>query len=84
MRRYFARLASGGGPAGFSHQLIPSAGLITVDPDGKWAKGRWYVIGGIFTSDKGDVKNGGSITSSIYEMGYVKEDVVWKILSIYW
>lgn len=84
VRRYFARLASGEGPAGFSHQLIPSAGLITIDPDGKRARGRWYVIGGIFTSDKGEVKNGGSITSGIYEMGYIKEGGVWRILSIYW
>jgi hypothetical protein len=84
VRRYFARIASGEGPRGFSHQLIPSAGLITVDSDGKHAKGRWYVIGGNFTSDKGEVKNGGSIISGIYEMGYIKEDSVWKILSIYW
>jgi len=84
VRRYFARLGSGEGPAGFSHQLIPSSGLITVDPDGKKAKGRWYVIGGIFSSDKGELKGGGSITSGIYEMGYIKEDGIWKILSIYW
>lgn len=84
VRKYFGRIASGEGPVGFSHQLIPSSGLITVDPDGKRAKGRWYVIGGIFTSDKGEVKHGGSITSGIYEMGYIKEEGVWKILSIYW
>jgi len=34
-------------PVNFQHQLIPSAGLITVDPDGKKAKGRWYAFGGI-------------------------------------
>ncbi len=84
VRRYFARAAGGEGPAGFSHQLIPGAGLITVDPDGKRAKGRWYVIGGIFSSEKGELKNGGSITSGIYEVGYIKEDGIWKILSIYW
>ena len=83
VRKYFARIASGEGPTGFSHQLIPSAGLITVDPDGKKARGRWYVIGGVFTSNKGEVK-GGSITNGIYEMGYIKEDGVWKILSIHW
>ena len=83
VRKYFARVASGEGPAGFSHQLIPSAGLITVDPDGKQAKGRWYVIGGVFISDKGEVK-GGSIVNGIYEMGYIKEEGIWKILSIHW
>ena len=34
-------------PVGFQHQLIPSAGLITVDPDGKTANGRWYAFGGV-------------------------------------
>ena len=83
VRRYFARIASNDMPPGFSHQLIPSSGLINLAPDGKTAKGRWYVIGGVFMSDKGKVE-GGSICSGIYEMGYVKEDGVWKIMSINW
>jgi len=83
VRKYFGRIASGEGPSGFSHQLMPSGGIITVDPNGKRAKGRWYGFGGIFWSDRGKV-NGGSLTSGIYEMGYIKEDRIWKILSILW
>ena len=83
VRKYFGRIASGEGPSGFSHQLMPTGGLITVDADSKKARGRWYGFGGIFWSDRGKV-NGGSLTSGIYEMGYIKEDGIWKILSIKW
>jgi hypothetical protein len=83
VKKYFGRIASGEGPSGFSHQLMPTGGLITVDADGKQARGRWYGFGGIFWSDRGKV-NGGSLTSGIYEMGYIKEDGIWKILSIKW
>jgi hypothetical protein len=83
VKRYFARIASEEMPSGFSHQLMPSGGLITLAPDGKTAKGRWYVIGGVFMSDKGKVEDG-AICSGIYEMGYVKEGGVWKIMSINW
>ena len=83
VKKYFGRIASGEGPSGFSHQLMPTGGIITVDPDGNKARGRWYGFGGIFWSDRGKV-NGGSLTSGIYEMGYIKEDGIWKILSIKW
>jgi len=83
VKKYFARAARGDNPPGFSHQLMPTAGLITINPDGKTAKGRWYAFGGIFSSNEGKV-SGGSLTSGIYEMGYIKEDGIWKILSINW
>jgi hypothetical protein len=83
VKRYFARAASGENPTGFSHQLMPTAGLITLNPDGKTARGRWYSFGGTFTSDKGKVE-GGALVNGIYEMTYIKEDDVWKILQIYW
>ena len=83
VEKYFARIGSGEGPAGFSHQLMPTGGLITVDEDGEKAKGRWYGFGGIFWSDHGKVSNA-RLTNGIYEMGYIKEDGVWKILSIKW
>ena len=83
VKRYFARAAKGDNPPGFSHQLMPTAGLITVDPDGKTAKGRWYAFGGVFTSKEGEV-SGGSMVCGIYEMGYIKENGIWKILSIRW
>jgi hypothetical protein len=83
VRKYFARAASGDNPAGFLHQLAPTAGLITLNPDGKTARGRWYVFGGVFTPDKGKVKSG-VLVSGIYEMTYIREDGIWKILQIYW
>ncbi len=83
VKKYFGRVASGEAPTGFSHQLMPTGGIITLSPDGKTAKGRWYAFGGIFTSIDGKAK-GGSLTAGIYEMGYIKEKGVWKILSIKW
>jgi uncharacterized coiled-coil protein SlyX len=84
VRRYFTH---GGNPSatpsGFSHQLMPTAGLITVDPDGVAAKGRWYGFGAIFNSQGGVVERG-EFTSGIYEVNYVKEDGVWKIRSFDW
>ncbi|MCX7911672.1 MAG: nuclear transport factor 2 family protein [Dehalococcoidales bacterium] len=83
VRRYFARAAKGENPPGFSHQLMPIAGLITVDPDGRTAKGRWYAFGGVFMAKDGKV-DAGSLVSGLYEMTYIKEDGIWKILAIKW
>lgn len=84
VRRYFTH----GGkstptPSGFSHQLMPTSGLISVAPDGMTAKGRWYGFGAIFNSEGGKVEKG-EFTSGIYEVNYVKEDGVWKIQSFDW
>jgi hypothetical protein len=74
-------------PVGFRHQLIPSAGLITLSPEGTRANGRWYAFGAIMTP--GPPKDGTQTFSrrfidGIYEMGYIKEGGIWKILSIKW
>ena len=60
-------------PSGFSHQLMPTSGLITVAPDGITAKGRWYGFGAIFNSDEGKVDRA-EFTSGIYEVNYIKEE----------
>ena len=83
VRKYFARAASGENPAEFSHQLMPAAGLITLNPDGKTAQGRWYVFGGVFMPAGGKVE-GGALVSGIYEMTYIRENDIWKILRIDW
>ena len=83
VKRYFARAIKGDSVPGFSHQLMPTGGIVTVDPDVVHAKGRWYGFGGIFHSIEGKVDSG-SLTSGIYEMGYIKENGIWKILSIKW
>jgi len=75
-------------PVEFQHQLMPSAGLITVAEDGKSAKGRWYAFGGIVMP--GPVEESGlqtvsrSFINGIYEIGYIKENGIWKILTIHW
>jgi hypothetical protein len=75
-------------PVEFQHQLIPSAGLITVAPDGKTAKGRWYAFGGVMMPSLGVEGAAQSVSRSfingIYEIGYVKEDDIWKMLTINW
>ena len=74
-------------PVGFRHQLMPISGLITVAPDGKTAKGRWYTLGCHLSARKPGVDPkdfSGRFVNGIYEMGYVKEDGIWKILSINW
>jgi hypothetical protein len=83
VRKYFARVASGEHPPGFSHQLMPMSGLITVAEDGRTAKGRWYAFGGMFNAEGGRI-DGGALVSGIYEIGYIKEGGVWKMLSINW
>jgi hypothetical protein len=75
-------------PVDFQHQLIPSAGLITVAPDGKKAKGRWYAFGGIMMPSRENEDTVQTVSRSfingIYEIGYIKEDDIWKILTINW
>ncbi|MBN2240463.1 MAG: nuclear transport factor 2 family protein [Dehalococcoidales bacterium] len=84
VRRYFEKAAKGENPVGFSHQLMPNTGLITLNPDGKTAQGRWYVFGGVYTPDENGEVKGGALVSGVYEMTYIKEDGIWKILQIYW
>ncbi|MBN2242831.1 MAG: nuclear transport factor 2 family protein [Acidobacteria bacterium] len=75
-------------PPDFLHQLIPSAGLITVAPDGTSARGRWYALGGVMMPSQGREGSGPEISRSlingIYEIGYIKENGIWKMLTIKW
>ncbi len=80
-------------PAGFQHQLMPTAGLITLAPDGKTAKGRWYAYGAIMMSRPSQGQPQArpqtaavsrAFVGGIYEIGYIKEDDIWKILTIDW
>jgi hypothetical protein len=69
---------------GFRHQLMPTAGLITVAPEGKTAKGRWYAFGGVMMPQPGSNTFSRSFINGIYEIGYIKEDGIWKMLTINW
>jgi hypothetical protein len=80
VRKYFEFMKVA--PPEFQHQVMQIAGVVDIDSDGKRAKGRWYAFGGIFIPREGQVRR--SFVSGIYEMGYIKEDGIWKILSIKW
>jgi hypothetical protein len=63
------------------HILMPIAGIVDVDPDGKKAKGRWY---GFFIGAMPRPKElRAFIGATIWENEYIKEDGTWKILKLF-
>ena len=66
----------------FLHQIMQLSPIIHVDPDNKTAKGRWYGYGPIASPQGGGVSE--SIHSGTYEMEYIKENGVWKIMKLAW
>jgi hypothetical protein len=72
-------------PPGFLHQVMPIAGVVDVTPDGKRAKGRWYSFGGVATPKPDEPgKFNCSIVGGLYEIEYIKQNSVWKMLKIDW
>ena len=70
-------------PPGFLHQVMPIAGVVDVEPNGKRAKGRWYSFGGVAVpNEKGELN--GSIVGGLYEIEYIKQNGVWKMLKVDW
>ncbi|HSW59031.1 MAG TPA: nuclear transport factor 2 family protein [Dehalococcoidales bacterium] len=67
----------------FFHQVMPIAGVIDVEPDGKRAKARWYTFGGHSLPAQGGAFRK-SFVAGIYEMEYIKQNAVWKFLKVYW
>lgn len=68
-------------PPEFLHQVMQVSPVITVDDDGLRAKGRWYGYGTIaFRPVEGNIDP--NMMSVVYEMEYIKEDGVWKILKL--
>ncbi len=79
IRRYFGRMKET--PPEFLHQVMQVSPVITLDPGGEKARGRWNGYGTICSRPAND--NIDPIYMSvIYEMEYVKEDGVWKILKL--
>jgi hypothetical protein len=64
----------------FLHQVMQLSGVVTVDPEGTTAKGRWYGFGAVALPSEKGVRQ--FFMSGIYGGEYVKEDGVWKIKSM--
>ena len=68
-------------PPEFLHQVMQVSPVITVDPYGLRAKGRWYGYGSVaFCPLNGQIDP--MIMSVVYEMEYIKENGIWKILKL--
>ena len=67
-------------PPEFLHMVMQVSPVITVDKDGNRAQGRWYGYGTILS--RHTVPLDPAYMAVIYEMDYIKEDGVWKILKL--
>ena len=78
IRRYFGhgRVI----PPEFLHLVMQVSPVITVNEDGKTAHGRWYGYGTILSRITTPLDP--TYMMVIYEMDYIKEDGVWKILHL--
>jgi hypothetical protein len=78
IRRYFGRGRVV--PPEFLHLVMQVSPVITVAKDGKRAQGRWYGYGTILSRPTTPLDP--AYMMVIYEMDYIKEDGVWKILKL--
>jgi hypothetical protein len=67
-------------PPTFLHMVMQVSPVITVAKDGKTAQGRWYGYGTILSRAATPLDP--AYMAVIYEMDYIKEDGVWKILKL--
>ena len=67
-------------PPAFLHMVMQVSPVITLAKDGKKAQGRWYGYGTILS--RPSVPLDPAYMAVIYEMDYIKEDGVWKILTL--
>jgi hypothetical protein len=78
IRRYFSKGRIM--PPEFLHLVMQVSPVITVNKDGKTAYGRWYGYGTILSHFTTPLDP--TYMMVIYEMDYIKEDGVWKILKL--
>ena len=78
VRRYFAKAKEM--PPDFMHMVMQVSPVITFDKDGKRAYGRWYGYGSILSQNSEPLDP--TMMAVIYEMDYIKEKGVWKILKL--
>jgi hypothetical protein len=67
-------------PPEFLHMVMQVSPVITLAKDGRRAKGRWYGYGNILS--RFTIPLDPAYMAVIYEMDYIKEDGVWKILTL--
>jgi hypothetical protein len=79
VRRYFGKMKVA--PPSFLHMVAQINPVITIEADGKTAKGRWYGYGTICAAPAGGQVDP-TYMCVVYEMVYVKENGVWKILKL--
>jgi len=87
-RRFFGNINTMKDPE-FMHQMMQISGIVDIEPDGDTAKGRWWGFGAMAIPAGSMEVPGGegvgqSIGCGIYEMEYIRENGVWKILKIKW
>jgi hypothetical protein len=89
IKRYYIDLL-GGGPnkpprPGILSIMFQLQGVVTVDPNGKTAKGRWYGMGmeakPTISLHEGELRQ--TWIHGVYENEYVKEAGKWKIKKLY-
>jgi hypothetical protein len=78
IRRYFGKGRVM--PPEFLHLVMQVSPVITVNKNGKTAYGRWYGYGTILSRFTTPLDP--TYMMVIYEMDYIKEDGVWKILKL--
>jgi hypothetical protein len=78
VRRYFER-AQDPNPD-FMHQVMQLCGIVTVDPGGTTATGRWYGYGAVAMPIGDGVRE--MFMGGTYEGKYVKEDGIWKFQAL--
>ncbi|MBN2076399.1 MAG: nuclear transport factor 2 family protein [Dehalococcoidales bacterium] len=78
IKRYFGK---GSQPPEFLHQVMQVSPVITISDDGNRAYGRWYGYGSIAFKPLNNAIDP-TIMSVVYEMEYIREDGVWKILKL--
>lgn len=79
VRRYFGRMRYASPE--FLHQVMQVCPVITLSDDGQTAKGRWYGYGLISSAPVNDNLDP-AYMGVTYEMDYIKQDGIWKILKL--
>jgi hypothetical protein len=76
--KYFKRMKDP--PPEFLHQVMQLSGIVTVAPNGKTAKGRWYGFGLVAMSSGKATRQ--MFMGGIYGGEYIKEDGKWRFKSL--